>query len=321
MTTAIDHISAFVLEHPWATTRGFLATIVGILADRRAGHAPDPELLAALAQQRKALPQPRRGGGVAVIPIYGGLAPRLNLLSEMSGGATFDQLERQVREAVADPQVKTLVFDVNSPGGNVAGATEFHRVLLKARAAKPAIAIANHLCASAAYWAMSAATRVVASPSALIGSVGVMTIYDDLSAAFEQRGIKRDVIAAGKFKGEAIGGPLSAEARGRIQALVDDAYARMTGDIAKGRGITPAAARAYTGDCITAEAALEAGMIDEIATLEETLARLGVTTDTVPLTAATAQEPLAATAQELAADALWCNAALAECATLDLYPS
>jgi capsid assembly protease len=216
--------------------------------------------------------------------------------------------------------VQTIVFDVDSPGGNVAGATEFHKVLLRARTEKPCIAVASYLCASAAFWAMSAATKIIAPPSAQIGGVGVLAIYDDLSAAIEQRGIKREVLRAGKFKGEAIGGPLSAEARTHIQSLIDANYGRMTTDIANGRGVKVAAVREGYGEgfCLTAEAALAAGMIDDIATLDETLARLGVSTAALSLTAATDQEPLAATSQELADDALWHDAILGAVLALEL---
>jgi signal peptide peptidase SppA len=320
MTTAFDHLFAFALEHPWAVTPDMLARIAGILADRCAGVKADASELAALKQQRQALPQPKRGGGVALIPLQGVVAPRMNLMSEMSGGATFQGLEQQVRAAIANPDVQTLVFDVDSPGGNVAGASEFHKILLQARTEKPCIAVASYLCASAAYWAMSAATKIIAPPSAQIGGVGVLAIYDDLSAAFEQRGIKRDVLRAGKFKGEAIGGPLSDDARAHIQGLIDTTYARMTLDIANGRGVKASVVRAGYGEgfCVLAETALADGMIDEIGTLEETLTRLGVATAPASLSAATDQEPLAATSQELAANALWRNAILGEALTLDL---
>jgi len=320
MTTAFDHLFAFALEHPWAITADMLGRIAGILADRVAGVKADASELAALATQRQALPQAKRGGGVALIPVQGVLAPRMNLMSEMSGGATFQQLAQAVAAALADPEVKTLVFDVDSPGGNVAGASEFHKILLKARAQKPCIASVNYLCASAAYWTMSAATKIIAAPSAQIGGIGVLAIYDDLTAALEQRGIKRKVLSAGRFKGEALGGPLSAEADAHLQGLIDQTYGRMTTDIALGRSVKVATVRGGYGEgfCILADTALAAGMIDEIATLEETLARLGVTAASASLSAATDQEPLAATSQERAVNALWHNAILGEVLALDL---
>lgn len=299
-----DHLVAFALEHPWAVTPAMRAIIAGILARRIAGDDDDDEVavFAQQARDTRAIPHPS-GGVVAVIPLTGVVAPRMNLFSEMSGGTTFEALTKQLQAAVADPNVKTIVFDVDSPGGNVAGASEFAREVLRARTQKPIIAQSQHLMASAAYWPMAGATEIVASPSSLVGAIGVYTIYDDISAALEQLGITREVFAAGKYKAEGVGGTgLTADARAHITTLIDGAYGRFVGDVAKGRGVTPAAVRAGYGEgrALDAEAAKAAGLIDRIATLGETLARLTATaTTTVVIGKAAADtEPPATTLQE-----------------------
>jgi signal peptide peptidase SppA len=273
-----DHLAAFALEHPWALTAHMRAIVANILARRLAGMDDDDEAIARAQQARESRDITVRGGGlVAVIPLMGVVAPRMNMLSEISGGATFEGLTKQLQAAVADPDVKTIVFDVDSPGGNVAGVSEFAREVLRARAVKPIIAQANHLLASAAYWPMACATEIVATPSALVGSIGVYTLHDDLTGALEQLGIKREVISAGKYKAEAVsGGALSDEARAHMQHLIDGAYNRMVGDIAKGRGVSAAAVRSGYGEgrVLNAEDALAAGLIDRIATLDDTLARV-----------------------------------------------
>jgi signal peptide peptidase SppA len=273
-----DHLAAFALEHPWAVTPQMLTIIAGTLARRVAGMEADDEAIARAHQARDARDVTVRGGGlVAVIPIMGVIAPRMNLLSEMSGGTTFEALTKQLQAAVADPEVKTIVFDVDSPGGNVAGASEFAREVLRARATKPIIVQAHHLLASAAYWAMAGATEIVATPSAHVGSIGVFAMHDDLTEAFAQIGLKREVIAAGKYKAEALNGSaLSDEARGHLQHLIDGSYNRMVGDIAKGRGVSAADVRNGYGEgrALTAEDALAAGLIDRIATCDDTLARV-----------------------------------------------
>src|SRR5262245_22245027 len=180
-----EHLLAFVLEHPWALTPAMLRVVAGIVARRLTGEASDPDALAvALVARTNRLGASQgsaRGGhqGVVVIPIAGVIAPRMNLLSDMSGGTTFETLTAQLRDAVADPAVQTIVFDVDSPGGNVAGATEFSKEVRDAAAKKRVVAVANHLMASAAYWALAGATEIVATPSSLVGSIGVYTIHDD----------------------------------------------------------------------------------------------------------------------------------------------
>lgn len=310
-----DHLIAFALEHPWALTASMRSIVVGILAARLAGEEPDVAVLAAAREARatRVVPGSVDGALTAVIPIQGVLAPRMNLFSDMSGGTTFDALTKQLQAAVADPQVKTIVFDVDSPGGNVAGASEFAREVLRARTIKRIVAQSNHLLASAAYWPMAGATEIVASPSSLVGAIGVYTLHDDISAALEQKGIKREVLSAGKYKAEgADGGPLSDEARAHIQGLVDGTYGRFVGDVAKGRGVKPSEIRNGFGQgrTLSAEAALEAGLIDRIATLDETLARVTPSARSGALRAEdgetpprhTDQEPpLAATSQDAGA--------------------
>jgi len=272
------HLVAFALEHPWALTAPMRSLIADILARRIAGLESDDAAIAAALEARSTREVPvTTGGVVAVIPLFGVVAPRMNLFTEVSGGTTFESLTAQLQAAVADPNIKTIVFDVDSPGGNVAGASEFAREVLRARASKTVIAHANHLMASAAYWGMAGATEIIASPSALVGSIGVYTLHQDISDMLGQLGVKREVFSAGKYKAEGVdGGPLSDDAKVHVQSLVDGAYGRFVGDVAKGRGVKPAAVRNGYGEGRTlgAEDALATGLIDRIATLQETLARI-----------------------------------------------
>jgi signal peptide peptidase SppA len=298
-----------------------LSTIAGVLARHLAGHAIPDDVKAALTQ-RERLPQPgEKPGAIAVLPVHGVLIPRGNLLSEMSGATSLDVLTGQLREAMATDAVKTIVLDVNSPGGSVAGASEFAREVMKARTKKPIVAVAQYTMASCAYWIAAAATEIVASESALVVSIGVYTIHTDLSKALAELGIKRTYISAGKYK---VSGnetePLNPEDEARIKRrLVDPAYARMLSDISKGRGVPLEEIRnGYgEGDTLPADEALTLGMIDKIATLEETIARVAAVapsrdrraaTDATPLITGTAQEllpdvPVAATAQDRISDA------------------
>src|SRR6185436_20260559 len=116
--------------------------VATILARRVAGDDVDRTAIAAALVDRKNLPQPR-AGSIAIIPVYGVIAPRMNLMSEMSGGTTFEKLTSQLREAVANKSVRTIVLDVDSPGGSVAGNTEFVAEVMRARVKKPIIAVAQ----------------------------------------------------------------------------------------------------------------------------------------------------------------------------------
>lgn len=309
-THSYDHVISFALEHPWALTDSMLAIVANILAHRLVGEATDPDAIAAALVQRKNLPKPKRGGRAAIIPVYGVIAPRMNMLSDMSGGTTFEGLTAQLHEAMASEEVKTIIFDVDSPGGNAAGASEFAAEVLKARAVKPIIAQVQHMMASAAYWPLASATQIVASPSAIVGSIGVYTIHDNLTESLAKLGVKRTVIGAGKFKTEGVGGgELTAEAEAHMRSLVTAAYDRFVHDVAVGRGIKDSAVKNGYGEgrALNAAAALDAGMIDRVGTMADTLARLEPEpSSNSPKANATSQEPpLAATDQERLSDAHW----------------
>jgi len=316
-----DHVVSFALDHPWAITRPMLGLIAGILAHRIAGEDVDQATIEAALVSRKNLPQPRRGS-VAIIPVYGVLAPRMNLFSEMSGGTTFEKLTGQLHEAMGNQTVRTIVLDVDSPGGNVAGATEFANELLRARTKKPIIGQIQFTGASAAYWPIACCTEVVAAPSARVGSLGVYTSHDDLSEALAKLGIKRTYLSAGKGKVDGNEAePLGEETAARISKILADAYGLMVGDVVKGRARANDQAPALTAGRVrdewkallyTSSEALANGMIDRIATLDETVARLlGASPDandqalaqTIPLPAGdTFQEPSRATNQDRRAE-------------------
>src|SRR5262245_18268454 len=195
------HLAGWVWSHAWAIHRPMLPVLCGILAERMAGHPSDPAIVAAAVAKRRELPAPTRGD-IALIPMHGVLAPRMNLLTESSGGTSYEALTHATLAADADPATDTIVVDVDSPGGSVAGATEFATVLREVRTRKLIIAVANPQMASGAYWTMSIATKVYASPSALVGSIGVYSAHTDFSEAFKQQGITRRYIYAGQYKTE-----------------------------------------------------------------------------------------------------------------------
>jgi len=293
---AIDRVLAMALE-PWAITTPMLGIVAGVLARRLAGRT-DAAVDTTFVTRPAAAPP--TGTGVAIIPIHGVIAPRMNLLSDISGGATFEEATQQLREAVATPTVGTVILDWDSPGGSVAGCTEFAREILKARTIKPVVSVANFQMCSAAYWTGACATEVVAAPSAMVGSIGVYTIHEDLSKALDMLGVKVTYISAGKYKvdgNETM--PLSDSARTRITAIVDAMYAKFVGDVALGRGKpVDAIINGYgQGAVVTADEAMALGMVDRIATLDDTVARIQSSPQST-LRASTAQPPTVDTPQE-----------------------
>jgi len=276
MTTRYAHILSFALEHPWNLTPDMLSVVAGILARHIAGVDSSTEIAAALVN-RKNLPQPR-AGSVAIIPVYGMIAPRMNLLSEVSGGTTYQKLTGQLRAAVNDKAIRNIVLDVDSPGGSVAGNSEFAQEVMRARAKKPIIAVAQYTMGSAAYHLSAGATEIVAAPSAQVGGIGTYTIHNDLSEALKNLGVKRTFISAGEGKGDGndAGSPSEAFLT-RANALVNQAFDQFVSNVVKGRGqgmTVDRVTKDWKAFVYSAKEAQANGMIDRVGTLDETVTRL-----------------------------------------------
>lgn len=259
------------LETPWAIERSKFAEVAAAYAERASQADAEP---------RAAIPMSPgdliRVGAVAVIPIAGPIIHRASWLEDY-GWVSTETIGYQLRAAMAEPAVKTILLDVNSPGGTVAGVPELAAEILAAREEKRIVSIANAFAASAAYWLASQANEFWVTPSGKVGSIGVFAAHTDLSKAFEQLGVTTTLISAGKFKTEGHPyGPLSDEARAAYQADVDAYYAMFTRGVARGREVTPAAVRGGFGEgrMVMADRAVEERMVDRVGTRDELLARV-----------------------------------------------
>ena len=218
----------------------------------------------------------RSSGAVAVVPIRGFIAPRSSPMLSWFGGTGVDQVVAEVRRAVADSSVQAVVLDVDSPGGEVAGVPEAASAIRSLRGVKPIVASCNTLCASAAYWLASQADRVVASPSGLVGSIGVFAGHLDESRALDAAGLTVTLIHYGERKVDAAStSPLSDRARQDIQNRVDQAGRMFEQDVASGRRVSLATvqARFGRGGIFTAADAKAAGLVDEVGTFEQAVGK------------------------------------------------
>lgn len=270
------HILQYVTDTPWALLPAKLEAIVALLEARGNGLAATADELAAFAGGQP--PGPSQSGSIAVLSVRGVIAHRAGMLEESSGGLSTETFAKTFRRAMTDPTVSAVVLDVDSPGGAVAGLHELATEMLALRGAKPVVAVANSMMASAGYWlAAAAADEIVAIPSATVGAIGVASIYVDDSKRREKEGVAIEVFTSAEHKAEVLGiGPLSPDARARMQARVDEAGQWFRSDVAKGRGISISDVRTRFGEgsAFGAKDALAAGLVDRIGTLDETLARL-----------------------------------------------
>lgn len=277
-----NHLVAWALEQPWAVTPRMLNIIQGILGERLSGHIPNAEVIAGRIAEEADLraADARRGnvrnGAVAVLPVYGVLMQRTDMMSEMSGGTSTETLAKQFRALMGEPSIGTIVLDIDSPGGGVYGIAEFADEVFRARSEKRIIAQANSLAASAAYWIASAADEVVVTPGGEVGSIGVYMLHEDWSGAYEQAGVKPTLIKFGANKAEGIDVmPLDDTAREHLQARVNDYGEMFVAAVARNRGVSKATVMADFGQGMVfgAADAKRIGLADRVATLDETIQR------------------------------------------------
>lgn len=279
MRSPIPNILRAVNTATWAILPEKLDAIVEFLELRASGVSfTDKELSARGVVAAASRPTARVAGQIAVLPLFGCIGQHMGMEMQISGGTSTEAFGRAFDDAMKNPDIGAIVIDCDSPGGSVSGVPELAAKIFKARGqGKRITAISNSSMNSAAYWICSAADEIVATPSADVGSIGVFTMHTDTSGAEEQAGIKRTVISAGKYKGEAAPGvPLTDDALAALQARVSECYAMFAGDVAKHRGVAVAAVKSGFGEgrSISAKQALAAGMIDRIATMEELLGEL-----------------------------------------------
>jgi signal peptide peptidase SppA len=266
-----------VSETPWAILPGTLAAILDMLTIRASGQQLSAEEIQARIGDGPAHRQQQTSGAVAVLPLYGVIAPKVNAMTDISGGTSVEMFASDFHSLMRDPNIKAVVIDIDSPGGQTSLITELAATIRQARGTKPIVAVANPTAASAAYWIGSQADELVATPSGHVGSIGVFGAHEDISAMNEGLGIKTTLVSAGKYKTEGTPlAPLTDDARAHWQSLVDSAYDMFVGDVAKGRGVSAEQVRNGFGEgrMVAAADAVKEGMIDRVATLEQTIGRM-----------------------------------------------
>jgi signal peptide peptidase SppA len=271
------HLLRAICETPWAILPEKLLEIEDLVRLHASGiKLSDEEIRARIgaARQRAAAPP---AGGIMVLPLYGTIAQRMNMIMAMSGGTSTELFGQAFRQAVADPAVGAIVLDVDSPGGSVFGVPELADVVYDARGKKRVVAVANSWAASAAYWVASQADELVVTPSGEVGSIGVLAIHEDLSKMAEMMGVKVSYITAGKYKAEGNPfEPLDDDARDYIQRRVNDYHDMFVRTVARGRDVLQRDVRENFGQgrMVSAERAVSLRMADRVDTLEATIARL-----------------------------------------------
>lgn len=272
-------ISAFAAE-PWAMQREKLEALTRFMAFKARGGRMSPNEVQASIEGRRDGAAARAAGDIIILPIYGVMSQRASMLQDISGGASTEQIGAAFRAAVADDSIRAIVLDVDSPGGSTFGVEDLANEIRAARGTKPIIAQVNSLAASAAYWIATQADEIAVTPGGVAGSIGVYAVHEDISEMLANEGIKPTLVRGrlGPNKAELNGlGPLDEDALAALQERVDQEERKFVTAVAAGRGVSvkDVADRFGGGRVFNAEELVSRGMVDRVAPLRDTLARLG----------------------------------------------
>lgn len=218
--------------------------------------------------------------GVAIIPITGTLVNKLGSLHPYSGMTGYDGIRALLSMALADPDVRAIVLDIESNGGEVSGCFDLVDAIYAARGDKPIWAILSEQAYSAAYAVASACDRIVVPRTGGTGSVGVILALVDFSRAMDKAGIAVELIIYGDRKADGNEfQALSKEARARFQADVDTMGDLFVETVARNRKLSTAAVRKTQATTFLGAAGVEVGFADAVMAPEEAfrslLAELG----------------------------------------------
>lgn len=260
---------------PWAIMPDRLIEIQGIYATHLRGEKISiPDVEAKLGRKLdNRYDSFQVQDGVAIIPLQGAIAKKMNLFSQISGGASAELVKRDMEQALADPKIKGIILNVDSPGGTVDGTAELADFIYSSRGNKPVLAYSDGMIASAAYWIASACDSIhISSDTNTIGSIGVVAAHRDYSKAEERMGVKTTEITAGKYKRVASQyEPLSDEGRADIQGKLDYLYTAFVNDVARNRGTTAERVLSDMADgrVFIGKQNIENGLVDGVATLDD----------------------------------------------------
>ena len=188
--------------------------------------------------------------------------------------STVDRVERQLDKAAEDDAVKALVLRINTPGGTVTASDVLYHAVrrYKAKAKVPVIACFLDLAASGGYYVAMASDEILAHPTTITGSIGVIAQGLNVAGLFDKLGLQQQVVKSDRFKdlGSATRPP-TPEERAIVQGIVDSMFARFLATVETGRPkLTRDRVRALAdGRIFTADQAVENGLVDRLGYMDD----------------------------------------------------
>ncbi len=279
-----SRIIARITGAPWLIQAEALETMIDIAARE----IPDEATLAAWKNDpaRHALstrpgdqlgnaPTARVRDGVAVIPIAGPIFRYANMMTNYSGATSLSDLAANLAVARADSRVRSILLEIDSPGGEVTGLAEAAQLIASIAAVKPLVAFVEGSAQSAAYWLASAASEIVVSSTGAVGSLGTVVAMQDSKEAQAKSGVRRYEFVSSQTPNKRFD-PTTDAGAARLQAFTDRLAQEFLDAAAANRGMSvdQLLAASEGGGTLVGRDAVAAGLADRVDGFEATLARL-----------------------------------------------
>lgn len=260
---------------PWAITPEYLREITDIYSTHVRGEKIDIKgIEAKIGRPLNNEPQGYEiVNNVAVVPLQGVMAKKMNLFQQVSGGVSTQLFIKDFQEAYNDPEAASVIIYGDTPGGTVDGTQDAADVVFEYanRSEKPVVTVANGVLASAGYWVGSASNQIyVENGTTTVGSIGVVATHADYSKYYKERGVTMTEIYSGKYKRIVSEyKPLSKEGRNVMQERSDYLYSIFVDNVARNLGVEVSVVLDQMADGRTfiGQQAIDAGLVHGIAPL------------------------------------------------------
>lgn len=187
------------------------------------------------------------------------------------------EIVKQLNDLRKDDKVKAVVVRIDSPGGVVGPSQEIHAEIKKLAARKKVVVSMGSVAASGGYYIAAAASRILANPGTITGSIGVLMKFANMEGLMGKIGMKALTLKTGKYKD--VGSParpMSAQDKAMLQGVIDNAHSQFVRAVAEGRKLPEAdVGRIADGRIFTGEQALALKLVDKLGTLQDAVEEAG----------------------------------------------
>ena len=257
---------ASLLNEPWLIEEAWLEMMVQSFLGSEV--ATDPKMLEILKSDRlMGTRSAKIRGSKAVVPIHGPIFSRPNILTEWLGiGMVLGNITGDIQSLLENPDIESIILDIDSPGGTVTGINEASNFIKVASEKKPITAYVGGVGASAAYWLASAANEIVLDATSRVGSIGVVVAYPSPQA--DNDGYIEIVNTASPNKRPDIS---TKEGKKVITAELDDLAEVFISTVATNRKVSEdtVLSKFGKGGILVGQKAISAGMADRLGSFEE----------------------------------------------------